>query len=348
LLLPLINPTDVLLTHTQDMLAARPSAGLFAWWPLHSLILLAGAAGILLLTARRVRKIAADVPSERTLKVGAKESARQAAQPGPGVRRFLRRRARVAGPIRRVEGSPILWKELRNLTVFGSRRPLVIYGVPALIVCLIVAAGIDIAVFVYGGEASHVVGGLTGCALGVHLGAILGFSMTAARGISSEREARTLPVLLTAPLENREIVRNKARAAFRQGLLVLVPMSVLFLLLLILLAAVTKRWDPLAVVLSAGLYFVGLLGIVPFFIGLGLYCSVRLRTTASAAGCMSLVFLGLAVLGVMGMSLLRLRTSWLPMPLTVFAPASLVALAGTGIGQGFLHAAARRLRDNVF
>jgi len=348
--LPLINPTDVLLAHTQDMLAARPSTGLFAWWPLHSLILLAGAVGLLLLTARRVRRIAADVPSERTLKVGARESTRQAAQPGRRARGFLRRRVRVLGPIRRVEGSPVLWKELRNLTAFGSRRPWAVYGAPALIVCLIAALGIGIAVFVYGAEVSSVVTIMTGWALGIHVGTFLGFSMAAAKGISSEREARTLPVLLTAPLEDREIVRDKAKAVFRQGLLVQVPTSILFLLLLLLLAAVTKRIGPLTVVVGAGLYLAGLLGAVSFFIGLGLYCSARLRTTVAATGCMSLVFLGLVVLGlVVGTNLLRpIRMSGPEIWLTAFVPASLAALVGAGIGQGFVRAAARRLRHNVF
>ena len=345
----LINPTDVLVAQTQGMLAARPSTGLSAWWPLHGLILLAGATAILLLTARRVRRIAADVPSERTLKIGARESTRRAAQPGDGAKRLLRRRPRVLGPIRRVEGSPVLWKELRNLTVFGSRRPLVIYGVPALIVCLIVAAGIAVGVLIYGNDASQVASLITGYVLILHAGPILGFSMTAAKGIASEREARTLPVLLTAPVEDAEIVRDKARAAFWQGLLVLAPMSVLFFLLLILLAEVTKGIGPLTVAGSAGLYLMTLLGIVPFVIGLGLYCSVRLQTGTAASGCMSLLFLGLVALCLIGASLTRpMRMSRPQMWLTAMVLVLLVAPAGAGLGLGFLRAAARRLRTRVF
>jgi ABC-type Na+ efflux pump permease subunit len=244
----------------------------------------------------------------------------------------------------------VLWKELRNLTVFGSRRPFVIYAVPALIVCLLVAAGIGVAVFVFGNEASQVMRVMTGCTLGIHLGAILGFSMTAAKGIASEREARTLPVLLTAPLENEEIIRDKARGAFWQGLLVLAPMSLASFLLLILLAEVTKGIGPLDVAGGTGLYLVSLLGIVPFFIGLGLYCSVRLKTTTAAAtGCMSLVFLGLMALGIIGTNLARpLRMNVSQMWLTAFVLVILAALACAGIGRGFLRAAARRLRRNVF
>jgi ABC-type transport system involved in multi-copper enzyme maturation permease subunit len=348
-ILLLVNPTDVLLARTSEMLTARASTGLSSWWPLHGLILLGGAAVILLLAARRVRTIAADLPAQRTLGPAARQSMTQAGHAGRRTSGLLRRRVRPPAPIRRVEGSPVLWKELRNLTVFGSRRLFVIYGVPAMIVCLLVAAGIAVAVVIFDSKASQVVGVMTGCTLGIHVGAILGFSMTAAKGIAGEREARTLPVLLTAPLEDKEIMRDKALAAFRQGLLILIPMSLVFLLLLILLAQVTKEIGPLAAAGGAGLYLVCLLGIVPFFIGMGQYCSVRLKTTAAATGCMSLAFLGLMVLGVMGASLARpIRLILSEMWLTAFVLVILAALACAGIGLVLLRAAARRLRGRVF
>jgi hypothetical protein len=272
-----------------------------------------------------------------------------------GAGRFRRRRAHVAGPIRRVKGSPVLWKELRTFAVRQSRHPLAKYGAPAILVCLIVAALIGVGIFGMGSSAAVIAGSMVFCALGLHVGAAVALSGAAATMIPKEREARTLPVLLTTTLEDRQIVRDKAIAVLRQSLPVLV---LLFVFLLFssagVLASMPNKVRPLLLVYGAGFYLgfylVGLLGILPLLTGLGLYCGVRLKTAAAARGCTFAVVL----LGVMASSfaiialvysIARSRSqAWLMMCFVAIG----TALACAGVGLILLRAASRRLRRNGF
>ncbi len=350
-ILLLVNPTDILLTRTREMLTARPSTGLSAWWPLHCLILLAASVLVLWLAARRVRTVATEPAPDRT-------SGRSLASMGgdanmAGV--FLRRRVHVAGPIRRVKGSPVLWKEIRTFAVRQSRHPLAKYGAPVALVCLIVTAVSGVFIFGVASSAAVIAGSMVFCALGLHVGAAVALSGAAATMIPKEREARTLPVLLATPLEDGRIVRDKALAVLRQGLPSLV---LLFVFLLFssagVVASAPNKVRPLLLVYGAGLYLglylVGLLGILPLLAGLGLYCGVRLKTAAVARGyTFAVVLLGATVFCFGSIALIysivrRSAPAWLMLCLVVLGTA--VACAGAGLI--LLRAAARRLRRNVF
>jgi ABC-type transport system involved in multi-copper enzyme maturation permease subunit len=349
LILRWISPTDVLLARTREMLAARAGTGLSWGWPLHCLIVLAASLPVLLWTAHRVRTAAVAPPVERT-------RSDSPAHTGPNmIGRFLHRRSQVAGRIRRVKGSPVLWKELRTFAVQRSRHPVAAYGAPAVLACLIVGGLIGVVVFGVGSSLPVIAGSLAGCAFGLHIGATIGLSGAAATMIPKEREARTLPVLLTTPLENGQVVRDKALAVVRQSLPMLFLLFVLlFLSLAGVAASAPSKSRPLLFVqgggICLGLYLAGLLGILPLLAGLGLYCGARFKTTAAARGCTSaLVLLGVIVLGFASIALVHsLVQSRAPAWLMLSLVAVGAALACAGAGLILLWAAARRLRRDIF
>ncbi len=187
-----VNPTDVLLARTREMLAARPSTGLSAWWPVHCLILLGGSVAVALWTARRVRTMAAIAgsgPTGETLmhRIGARAGRR-----GRGAKASLGRRPQRATPIRRVQGSPIVWKELRKFAKWRNKRPLVRYaeGMGGTLVLVVVSLGFI--TFAEGSfQFSMVVSMLAGCTFGLHGGLIMGLALAAAGAIrGSERRGR--------------------------------------------------------------------------------------------------------------------------------------------------------------
>jgi ABC-type transport system involved in multi-copper enzyme maturation permease subunit len=352
ILLSEVNPTDVLLLQTKEMLAARPSPGSSFWWPLHCLVLLIGSALILWLTGRRVGTVATRLAPDSA------PGSKSPAHTGVGANKAAtarRPRARVTGPIQRVTDSPVLWKELRSFAVLRDRHPLARYGVPALLVCLVVGTVIGIGVLGVGGSASALAGSMVPCAFGLHVGAAVAFSGAAATMIPKEREAGTLPVLLATPLEDDQIVKDKAIAVLRQSVPVLAPLSVFLLFsLACMLASTAKPVRPLPLVCTAGFYlgsyFVCLLGILPLLAGLGLYCGARLKTTVAARGCtFTVVLLGVAAFCFITVVLLY---SVVPGSAQVWLVGAAIvvgtALVCARVGLILLRAAARRLRCNIF
>ena len=349
--LRLINPTDVLLVRTQEMLAARPSAGVSAWWPVHCLILLAGSVAVALWMARRVRTLAAAAgpdPARENLmhRLGA-----WTAQRGRGTKESLGRRPQPATPIRRVQGSPIVWNESLKFVKGRNKRPLVRYAHGALGTLALVVAALGFAAIAEGAvRLSTIVSMLAAWTLSLHGGLIMGLAGAAAGAISRHREARTLPILLTIPWEDREVVRDEVRAVLRRGLFFLAPLSVLTVLSLTVLMMFMPRVTARAILWGTGLYLIGLLGLVPFLIGLGLYLSVRLKTIAGASACMFVLLFGLILAGAATV-IPVLRRGSLGVPprwLTVSALTVLAALALAGAGWILLQAASRRLRRNIF
>ncbi len=349
--LRLINPTDVLLVRTNEMLAAQPSAGLSTWWPIHCLILLGGSVAVALWMARHVRTIAAVAgpdPARENLmyRLGAWTARR-----GRGAKESRGRRPRRATPIRRVQGSPIVWKELLKLWKWRNKPPLARYteAIVGTLVFVVVLLGL-VALAEGSLRLSTIVPMLVGWTFSLHGGLIMGLAVAAAGAISREREARTLPVLLTIPWEDREIVRDEAIAVWRRGLFFLAPLSVFTSLLLITAMVFVTRATAHAILWGAGLYLVSLLGIVPFLVGLGLYLGVRLKTIAGAAACM-FVLLFVLILAGSARALSVLRGGSLAVPqgwLVLSVVTILAALALAGAGWILLWAASCRLRRNVF
>jgi ABC-type transport system involved in multi-copper enzyme maturation permease subunit len=168
----------------------------------------------------------------------------------------------VSENIRRVSGSPVVWKELHTAT-FRSRAKGIVLWAAAILVLLLTYA-------LVGNDLKDAHGGY-----GFVLAALATLAMAtmAATTITSEKESQTWAVLLTTPLSSHEIVWGKAAGALRRSL----PVWSLFFLHLIIFTAVGQLpfWVSLQVALAVA-------GICAFVVGVGLYSSAVFRKTTSA------------------------------------------------------------------
>jgi len=258
-ILSLTNPFLALLARTQAMLGSPVAVGASGSLWQHCLIVLAAAAVALLLCVWRMRRIAL-VPA--------------AAHPeGPG--------ARASGCIRPVRGSPIVWKELRR-PLFPARGRRVL--IAALLVIAVGLAGT--AVIFHRAEMAVLWFLLIQVLQFVF---ILDVAVSAAMAVVREKEARTWAVLLTTPLENREIAKGKAVGILRRNLPLLVPLPLMYLLAY--LSGPGRERAATWFVLSLGWVVIALAGSVTFLLGVGLYLSTRLRTTTAAVAATLAVYL---------------------------------------------------------
>jgi ABC-type transport system involved in multi-copper enzyme maturation permease subunit len=173
--------------------------GAFAWQTC-CLVMLALTAGVVLLCAARLRKV----------------SLRQATgDHGKAPRMIPATTARVAAgthnwprtaKIRRVSGPPMLWKETRQGLLRGHWRWIVPLGTLGLLAASYLLIGRDM----------HD-GGIQAAYVVILLGlACLLTMILSPTGMTSEREARSLPVLLMTPLSDFSIVMGKVLGVIRR------------------------------------------------------------------------------------------------------------------------------------
>ena len=171
------------------------------YWGVHCVIMLAASVGILALCALLIRRVA-------LRQIGGQD--RPVRQPPRRLRTIPPPIPRGANPtrafpddVRRVAGSPMIWKEIRS-PLFASRlRGLLIAGAAVfilLVTYVLVASENDLD----DGEthAAYVV-------VFVILGT-LSTTILAATSITSEKEARSWPILLGTPLRRGHILLGKA------------------------------------------------------------------------------------------------------------------------------------------
>jgi hypothetical protein len=189
---------------------------------------------------------------------------------------------------------------------------------------------------------------------GFMLIAIVRLAVLSASSITIEKEARTWPILLATPLEDSDILRGKAIAAFRRNLPLLVVLIVLRLAswLLSALGGLPMSYSLVYLIREA----ISLAGVVVLVIGLGLYFSVRMRTTNAAVAATVGVYFGV-----------RYFCCGMFFPLPLYMMASMGAGGGAniymlvqiifavvagfvyvGVGILALRGAKRRLRYSVF
>lgn len=248
-ILDLTNPFRALygvLPHTWPVRAA--GAGRFFSWPIHCLIMAGMAAVVSCVSARRIRRVSAGA---------------------------LLGNARTSEAVRRLRGSPVAWKD--NLAGRLWRRSARLIAIAVLLVCVLiivmkVSPSSPLWTYLYYG-----LGGLW-------LMAFLRVAISAAGGITREKESGAWPVLLTTPLGERQILRGKAKAALCRNAMLL--LSALAIEMCLLFSAVSSD-EVLAVVALS----VVRLASAFFLVGAGLYFGVRLRTTTVAVTATLIVFL---------------------------------------------------------
>jgi len=268
--------------------AMTPGQMLSFHWPLHCLLSLGMTLAILGGCVRVVRKVALRQATGQ-LNLSAKAGTWRKRR-GAGA-------AAVAdevsdGPVKRVIGPPVIWKELRAPFIQGvnNRNSYIGLGmaIAALIVTYIVAARERVlddgfAQFSYG-------------LLFLLMGIIFSVVFSATR-ITAERESQTWSLLLATALRDRDILLGKAVSAFRRCLPIwglLAGHLVLFVLI--------GYIHPVAIVHVV----LVVVWVTCFIIGAGLYFSTRsARTTSSVVASFALM-VGLwvvapAVIGILGM-----------------------------------------------
>ncbi len=217
---------------------------------------LAVSAGLLALTAARVRRAAA-VEGVRGAARGAQDQA--GATPGTGKAPGPRRR----NASRTVGDNPVLWRELHQRTLESPwARAGAVVGV----------AGTFVWMLAEGFHHERVTSIVLGVITFVLIAAMASFGTVS--GISGERESRTLDLLLATPLSARAIVRAKFFGALRKQRWL--PACYLAWVAIAILAGTNSPWY----FVSAGVI---LLGVVTAISATGVFYSIACRKTTLAA-----------------------------------------------------------------
>jgi len=252
-LLTYVNPYAMMMKAAKALQSARSMR--FVGWPIHSAITLGVSVGLLLLAAVLVRKAAL------------RQAAGQSGLWSPKGRNVSPEGSARAARIRRVVGSPVLWKERRS-PLLGRRKL-------GMIVGLLLALGLLGTTYVLCARedvltdsevhASYIVVFLL---LGMLFNTVL-----PATCITSEKESQTWSLLLTTAISDWEIVWGKFLGVVRRCL----P-AWLFLLGHVTLFAMLGIIHPVGAVQLAIL----VAWVVFFLSASGLYFSTRFRHTTTA------------------------------------------------------------------
>ena len=193
-----INPFIALGLATQSMLIPVSAAPVLSW-PLHCVIMLGFSTLLLAFSTLCVRK------------VGLRQATGQAGIFSSRKERRIadkKRRTRAVSPmisrrIRPVKGPPIIWKEMMSLWIKNFRMGSIITTILAVLILAAVYL-YCISADLLGREGAHIVFIVVYFFFGLFRTAT-----SAATSITSEKEARTWPILLTTPLTEKQVVFGK-------------------------------------------------------------------------------------------------------------------------------------------
>jgi len=201
------NPFFTLAALTDSMISGSPATTVSASWPLHCIIMLAGSVLLLTLTTILVRKVALRQINSSSTNQSINWFCwwKKSAPVHPDQQDFN-------GPIRRIKGSPIVWKEIKaplnEKKIFWRRLTNFFFAliiITAYSICIwknwMLETETQVAFVI-----AYLVIGMT---------TLISFGSSS---ITSEREARTWPLLLTTPLDNWQIIKGKALGILRRSL----------------------------------------------------------------------------------------------------------------------------------
>ena len=288
----LINPFMMMTDVTRTIVLGGSGGGIS--WPMHCLAMLAMSGVVLALAVVQVRRAAL------TMAFGK----------GRKKRRLFRRPRRSSdsrggsaapGRIRRVTGSAIVWKELQNPFLglrISNKVAFVVLLIPYLLSCLPVLFLAQTA------SATPGSGGMVYYQIRALLMGIFGLITTvrtgamAAGSIAKEKESRAWPILLASPLDDREIIRGKARAVFLRNaplwLILVIDAVVGTIVMTIIFQGMLTGYGWTAVGSVAGT-----IANVILLIGAGLYFGVRCKSNSVAIIATLGVAFGVMIVGQM-------------------------------------------------
>ena len=308
-------------------------------WPIHCMIMLSASALILTITVWRIRYAAFRSRAGKRSKLESRKVIKD--EKGNEIAHYYEH----PGNIRPVTGHPIVWKE-KYRGIFGNRK---IDRIAALLIYIICSIVISLSF-----DSRNFGMSLIGFTMaGMYLILMLRLAIAAAGGIAGEKEARTLPILLVTPLENREIILGKVKA----GILRDMPLLILYLILNFIMFA---NYGFRGIVKFSQLLYqlpiivIGILSMVLFIIGSGSYFGARMKTSTAAiaatVGSFFGVYIFIGIFNPVRLILMfgdsRLNPGFINLISIVSSIVSTVFLAV--IGVYLLKRSIRTLRHNIF
>jgi len=304
----------------------------FFSWPLHCLIMLAVTGVLVAVAVWRVRRVA----SANTFS-SATQLRLAGILEGMLARVFSRAGSRSPGKSStRVTGPPIIWREMHKGFVGRSK------GEAAIFVLLIAVFLVAAVLLMLSSGRNSFPGYLM---FAFYFVALVRMAVFSAGSITTEKEARTWPVLLATPLDDRDIIRGKAIAAFRRNIPLLLMYCTLFCIFYLKMVG-TKAIPVIALNLLPAA------SSVLFVIGSGLYFGTRFRATTGAVAAtiglhVAVTYLFCGMFNPLNrfiyMAVFRRGGQWLFFAMTIVR---CLTLAGAGLA--FARCARRRVRRDIF
>jgi len=263
LLLP--NPFTVMQFNTIMMMSPAAVGGSFSLcWFQHCALMLGAAALLLARSVQIVRRVALRQATGQIDTSFKRRHRPRKIQPAAGTSEIRH----PAGTIRRVSGSPVIWKELRAPIIQGADRKNSIIGLVVTIVALLITYAVCVNENCLYKDFAQVSYTLVFVFLGLIVNMVL-----SATSITTEKEARSWPLLLATSMDDWQILFGKAVGVIRRCL------PIWFLLAVhVLLFVFVGYIHPIAIV-----HLLMLVGwIVVFLTGSGLYFSSRFKRTTGA------------------------------------------------------------------
>ena len=261
ILLP--NPYCIMFFKTVMMMSPRAAGGMPSFaWPLHCGIILTASAALLSVCVIRVRKVGVRLaagqlsPSSRKRRSGKKSSTASRVEQD------------IAAQYRRITGPPVLWREWKS-TLLGRRRfKLVIITASVCLILLLTTYALCLIEGVLDDDEIQMMYAVAFLGLGM-----LSTIVLASTCITSEKEARSWPLLLATTLDDRDILIGKFVGTMRRCLPLWLP-----LLGHTLFFTLTGILHPVAI------FQTGILvtWVAVFFTGSGLYFSSCYKRTSTA------------------------------------------------------------------
>ncbi len=256
------NPYCNLFFSTMMMVEPRAAAPVPApSWPLHCLIMLAASAVVLSVSVIGVRKVALrQATGQLGVSFRKRRSGKNATQAPAGRQDFTAATRPVLGP-------PVLWKELR-FPVLGRRRIATRVAVIVSALLLLVTYALCAKEHILDEEPAQILYSLAYTGIGILFTVVL-----ASTCITSEKESRSWPLLLTTTLDDRDILLGKFFGILRRCL---VFWCLLFGHIGVFVLA--GMIHPIAIILTAIL----VMWITVFLAGTGIYFSSCFKRTTTA------------------------------------------------------------------
>ena len=259
-----LNPLGAISVNTAMMISPAATALMPSfYWPVHCALMLAATALLITRSVTVVRKVAQrQATGQLELASGRRRSKKQ------GKSLKATEQQELPGVIRRVKGSPVLWKELRAPMIQGADGKNSIIGLVIAIIALLITYGVCEHEKCLDEDFTHISYTLMFVAIGSIFNIVL-----SATCITSEKETGAWPILLATSMDDWHILLGKAVGVFRRCL----PVWLLLGGHVVLFASL-RYIHPIAIVHL--LMFVA--GLVVFLTGVGLYFSARFKRTTSA------------------------------------------------------------------